>query len=76
MEEAGFASVRILVLPRNDVDNVSSSDESDDYDDDFAAMLLRTEKEEAQRRKFHTVEPGEKVFSSRSFATYLVARAP
>ena len=43
MEEAGFASVRILVLPRNDVDNVSSSDESDDYDDDFAAMLLRTE---------------------------------
>lgn len=76
MEEVGFASVRILVLPRNDIDRGSVSDTDSDISDDFAAMFLRTEKEEAQRRMFHTVEPGEKVFSTRSFATYLVARAP
>lgn len=80
MEEAGFASVRILVLPRNDVDrHDSSSDDSDmdeDSEDNFAAMFLRTEREERRRRKFHTVQPGEKVFSTRSFSTYIVARAP
>jgi len=81
MEEAGFASVRILVLPRNDIDRDDSASEdsdldNDDDDDDFAAMFLRTEREERRRRKFHTVEPGEKVFSTRSFSTYIVARAP
>lgn len=81
MEEAGFARVRILVLPRNDIDSYEahSSDESDVDDaasDDFAALLRRTEREERERRMFHVVEPGEKVFSSRSFATYIVAKAP
>lgn len=76
MEEAGFASVRILVLPRNDIDHAPPSDDDSSDDDDFAAMFKRTEKEEAQRRRFHTVAPGEKVFSTRSFSTYIVARAP
>ncbi|WFD18871.1 non-specific serine/threonine protein kinase [Malassezia caprae] len=77
MEEAGFASVRILVLPRNDIDRDDSASEDSDMDEDnFAAMFLRTEREERRRRKFHTVQPGEKVFSTRSFSTYIVARAP
>lgn len=77
MEEAGFASVRVLVLPRNDMDSYvdESEDEMSGSDDEFA-FLRRTEKEERQRRMFHTVQPGEKVFCSRSFATYIVARAP
>ena len=74
MEEVGFASVRLLVLPRNDVDKHDHSDTDSDISDEVAAMFLRTEREEAQRRMFHTVEPGEKVFSTRSFSTYIVAR--
>lgn len=80
MEEVGFASVRVLVLPRNDMDSYAAESDSDAAsdveDDDPFAFLRRTEKEERQRRMFHTVEPGEKIFCSRSFATYLVARAP
>lgn len=74
MEEAGFAFVRVLVLPRNDIDQQDVSDTDSDISDEIATMFLRTEKEEAQRRRFHTVQPGEKVFSTRSFATYIVGR--
>lgn len=74
MEEAGFAFVRVLVLPRNDIDQQDVSDTDSDISDEIATMFLRTEKEEAQRRRFHTVQPGEKVFSTRSFATYMVGR--
>ena len=73
MEEAGFAFVRVLVLPRNDIQQ-DVSDTDSDISDEIATMFLRTEKEEAQRRRFHTVQPGEKVFSTRSFATYIVGR--
>ncbi|PKI84270.1 hypothetical protein MVES1_001644 [Malassezia vespertilionis] len=78
MEEAGFATVRVLVLPRNDVDKIwSGSDSESDADEDgLGAIMRRTEREERKRRMFHTVNPGEKVFSSRSFATYIVARVP
>ncbi|WFD33473.1 hypothetical protein MCUN1_000286 [Malassezia cuniculi] len=65
-------------------DSESSSDGSsdagsnagDDSDDEygFSDLLLSTERAERQRRTFHTVQPGEKVFSTRSFATYMVAR--
>ena len=80
MEEAGFVSVRVLVLPRNDLDSArgeeSESDSDSSLDDDFAQLFVRTEKQERQRRTLHVVEPGEKVFTTRSFATYMVARAP
>lgn len=76
MEEAGFAHVHLLVLPRNDVDTYEEGSTSDTEPDDMMALLLRTEQEEKQRRLFHTVQPGEKVFCSRSFATYIVARVP
>lgn len=82
MEEAGFASVRILVLPRNDVDSANGTDaQEDDYasdmeEGDLVHLILRTERQEKQRRTFHTLQPGEKVFTTRSFATYIVAKAP
>ena len=81
MEEVGFAAVRVLVLPRNDLDSYgpgsdAESGASDAESDDAFAFLRRTEHAERQRRMFHTVQPGEKIFCSRSFATYIVARAP
>ncbi|WFC97321.1 hypothetical protein MYAM1_000031 [Malassezia yamatoensis] len=53
LEEVGFASIRILVLPRNDMDSYMAESDSDgasdvDSDDGFA-FLRRTEKEERQR---------------------------
>ena len=45
MEEAGFAFVRVLVLPRNDIDQQDVSDTDSDISDEIATMFLRTEKE-------------------------------
>lgn len=84
MHEAGFTDTKILVLPRNDIDSIegtlseseSGSDVGDESDGEFgfSGFLRNVERSERQRRTFHTVQPGEKVFSTRSFATYMVAR--
>lgn len=84
MHDAGLTNARVLVLPRNDIDSTAggeseseSESEASDAGSDlgFSHLMLNMERTERQRRTFHTVQPGEKVFSSRSFATYMVARA-
>lgn len=89
MHDAGLTHAKVLVLPRNDIDSTAGAESASESDSGseseasdagsdlgFSHLMLNMERTERQRRTFHTVQPGEKVFSSRSFATYMVARAP